>query len=51
MSSSLSDLHVGSLLPSTVALVAAHGALALGMAAVLFLLPAAFYFAIRRDSN
>jgi predicted anti-sigma-YlaC factor YlaD len=51
MSSGLSDLHMKNLVASAMTILATHGALALGMATVLLLLPAAVYLAIGRDAN
>ena len=47
--SSLAGLNFKAFLPSAEALVAAHGVIALGMAAVLFVVPAAVYLAMGRD--
>jgi hypothetical protein len=47
--SSLASFDVKAFLPSAAALVAAHGAIVLGIAAVLFLVPAAVYLALSRD--
>jgi len=47
--SSIAGLRIPALLPSAFSLVAEHGALVLGMAAVVLLVPAAVYFTMLRD--
>lgn len=49
IASSLAGSKIQVLLPSATALIAGHGALALAIAAVLVLVPAAFYLAMLRD--
>jgi hypothetical protein len=49
MTSAVIGFETKSLLPSATALVAEHGALVLATAAVLFLVPAAVYWALLRD--
>ena len=49
IASGVAEVDVGAFLPSAAALLAQHGALALAMAAVLFLVPAAVYLAMGRD--
>jgi hypothetical protein len=46
---SLSGIDVRAILLSTTTLLASHAALAIGMAAVFLLVPAAIYFAISRE--
>jgi hypothetical protein len=45
----LRSIRLSPVIPSATALLAGHAALAIGMAAVLLLVPAAVYFAIGRD--
>jgi len=47
--SSLAALKIPALLPSVLSLVAEHGALALAMAAIVLLVPAAVYFTMLRE--
>ena len=47
--SSIAGLRIPALLPSVFSLLAEHGALVLGMAAVVLLVPAAVYFTMLRD--
>lgn len=47
--SSVTSLNIQALLPAATTLLAEHGALALAMAAVLLVIPAAVYLAILRD--
>ncbi len=49
IASSIGSFDVKALVPSATALLAEHGALAVGTAAVLFLVPAVVYLAIGRD--
>jgi hypothetical protein len=49
MASSLADLDVKAFVPSAAALLAEHAVLAIGIAGVLFLVPAAVYFVVVRD--
>jgi hypothetical protein len=45
----LRSIRLSTVIPSATALLAGHAVLAIGMAAVLLLVPAAVYFAIGRD--
>jgi hypothetical protein len=49
LASGITEFNPGAWLASATSVLVEHGALALAMAAVLFLLPAAVYFAMGRD--
>ncbi|HSB13816.1 MAG TPA: hypothetical protein VLE22_05115 [Bryobacteraceae bacterium] len=49
ITTTVAEFRIQALLPSATALLAEHSALALAMAALLFLVPAAVYLAISRD--
>jgi len=49
LGSAVASLNLPALLPSAISLLAQHGVLILGMAAVVLLVPAALYLAVLRD--